>query len=175
MSSGRVRKVADRIHVIVAEMLERRIKDVRLGFVTITDVRVTGDTQHASIFYTVLGDDEQRLASGVALESARGLIRSEVGKQLGMRHSPTLEFILDALPESAAHIEELLDKARRGDAEVAAAAASATYAGDADPYKHPDDDEFLGDDDEVGGESGADGSDVIHDDTVVDRGGNGRA
>jgi ribosome-binding factor A len=141
MASGRVRRVADRIQVIVAEMLERRIKDVRLGFVTITDVRVTGDTQHASIFYTVLGDEEQRAASGAALESARGLIRSEVGKQLGMRHTPTLEFILDALPESAARIEDLLAKARREDAEVAAAAAQATYAGEADPYKRADDEE----------------------------------
>lgn len=146
MSSGRVRRVADRIHVVVAEMLERRIKDVRLGFVTITDVRVTGDTQHATIFYTVLGDDEQRMASGVALESAKGLIRSEVGKQLGMRHTPTLEFILDALPDTAAHIEELLDKARRSDAEVAAAAAQASYAGDPDPYKHDDEDAGVGDD-----------------------------
>jgi ribosome-binding factor A len=141
MASGRVRKVADRIHVIVAEMLERRIKDSRLGFVTVTDVRVTGDTQHATIFYTVLGDDEQRVASGAALESAKGLIRSEVGKQLGMRHTPTLDFILDALPDSAAHIEDLLAQARRSDAEVAAAAVDAVYAGDADPYKHPDDDE----------------------------------
>jgi ribosome-binding factor A len=141
MSSGRVRRVADRIQVIVAEMLERRIKDVRLGFVTITDVRVTGDTQHASIFYTVLGDEEQRAASGAALESAKGLIRSEVGKQLGMRHTPTLEFILDALPDSAARIEDLLAQARRDDAQVAAAAAQATYAGEADPYKRADDEE----------------------------------
>lgn len=140
MSSGRVRKVADRIHVIVAEMLERRIKDVRLGFVTITEVRVTGDTQHASVFYTVLGDDEDRAASAAALARATGLSRSEVGRQLGMRHSPTVEFILDALPESAAHIEELLERARREDAEVAAAAAKASYAGEADPYKRPDDD-----------------------------------
>lgn len=138
MSSGRVRKIADRIQVIVAELLERRIKDARLGFVTVTDVRVTGDTQHASIFYTVLGDDEERRASGVALESARGLIRSEVGRQLGMRHTPTIEFVLDALPESAAHIEELLARAREGDAAVAAAAAHASYAGEADPYKRPD-------------------------------------
>ncbi len=141
MSSGRVRRVADRIHVIVAEMLERRIKDARLGFVTITDVRVTGDTQHASVFYTVLGDDEQRTASAAALESAKGLIRSEVGKQLGLRHTPTLEFIHDAVPETAAHIEELLAQARTSDAALAAAASQATYAGDADPYKHsePDD------------------------------------
>jgi ribosome-binding factor A len=149
MSSGRVRKVADRIKVIVAEMLERRIKDSRLGFVTITDVRVTGDTQHASVFYTVLGDDDERAASAAALESARGLIRSEVGKQLGMRHSPTLEFILDALPDSAARIEDLLARARREDAEVAASAASATYAGDADPYKHPDEDDTALDEDEI--------------------------
>jgi ribosome-binding factor A len=148
MASGRVRKVADRIRVIVAEMLERRIKDVRLGFVTITDVRVTGDTQHATIFYTVLGDDEQRAASGAALESAKGLIRSEVGKQLGMRHTPTLEFILDALPESAAHIEDLLARARRSDAEVAASAAHASYAGDADPYKHDDEDDGAADPDD---------------------------
>ena len=66
MSNPRVRKIADRIQVIVAEMLERRIKDPRLGFVTVTDVRVTGDTQQATIFYTVLGadgDEEAALAA----------------------------------------------------------------------------------------------------------------
>ena len=98
MANPRVRKVADRIQVIVAEMLERRIKDPRLGFVTVTDVRVSGDTQQASVFYTVLGEEEQVAASAAALESAKGLIRSEVAKQLGMRHAPTLEFIHDALP-----------------------------------------------------------------------------
>ena len=91
MTNPRVRKVADRIQVIVAEMLERRIKDPRLGFVTVTDVRVTGDTQQATIFYTVLGEDEQLAGTAAALESAKGLIRSEVGKQLGMRHVPTLD------------------------------------------------------------------------------------
>jgi ribosome-binding factor A len=141
MSAGRVRKVADRIRVIVAEMFERRIKDARLGFVTITDVRVTGDTQHASIFYTVLGDESQRTESAAAIESAKGMIRSEVAHQLGMRHAPTLEFILDALPESAAHIEDLLTQARERDAAVAASAATASYAGEADPYKRPADDE----------------------------------
>ena len=137
MSSPRVRKVADRIQVIVAEMLERRIKDPRLGFVTVTDVRVTGDTQNASIFYTVFGEDEELTASAAALESAKGLIRSEVGKQLGMRHVPTLEFIHDALPETARHLDDLLAKARESDAAVAAASAGATYAGEADPYKKP--------------------------------------
>jgi ribosome-binding factor A len=142
-SSERVRKIADRIQVIVAEMLERRIKDPRLGFVTVTDVRVSGDTQHATIFYTVMGSDEDRAATAAALESARGLLRSEVGKQLGLRHTPTLEFVHDALPESAAHIDELLARARASDAELAAAAAGAQYAGDADPYRGDDQDPDL--------------------------------
>jgi ribosome-binding factor A len=147
VSNPRVRKVADRIQIIVAEMLERRIKDPRLGFVTVTDVRVSGDTQQASVFYTVLGEDDQVTASAAALESAKGLIRSEVGKQLGMRHVPTLEFIHDALPDTARHLEEILAKAREADAAVAAAAAGATYAGEADPYRKPHEVDELDDED----------------------------
>ncbi|MGZ4466474.1 MAG: 30S ribosome-binding factor RbfA [Nocardioides sp.] len=146
MSSPRVRKVADRIQVIVAEMLERRVKDPRLGFVTVTDVRVTGDTQNASVFYTVLGADDDLAGTAAALESAKGLIRSEVGKQLGMRHVPTLEFIPDALPDTARHIDELLAKARESDAAVAAASAGATYAGESDPYRKPHEDDELDED-----------------------------
>jgi ribosome-binding factor A len=142
MSSPRVRKIADRIKVIVAEMLERRVKDPRLGFVTVTDVRVSGDTQQASIFYTVFALDQEHGAddlagTAAALESAKGLIRSEVGKQLGMRHVPNLEFIHDALPETARHIDDLLEKAREADAAVAASASGAVYAGEPDPYKKP--------------------------------------
>jgi ribosome-binding factor A len=149
MSSPRVRKVADRIQVIVAEMLERRIKDPRLGFVTVTDVRVTGDTQNASIFYTVLGEDDQVESTAAALESAKGILRSEVGKQLGMRHVPSLEFIHDALPENARHLDELLAKARESDAKVAAAAAGATYAGEPDPYRKPAEDDDAEPDDTI--------------------------
>ena len=140
MPNPRVRRIADRIKVTVAEMLERRIKDPRLGFVTITDVRVTGDTQHASVFYTVLGDEDEVEGSAAALESAKGLLRTEVGKALGTRHVPTLEFVRDALPENARHLEELLVQARESDAAVAAAAAGATYAGEADPYRTPPED-----------------------------------
>lgn len=142
MSSPRVRKIADRIQVIVAEMLERRVKDPRLGFATVTDVRVTGDTQQATVFYTVLGEDEERASTAAALESAKGLIRSEVGKQLGMRHVPTLAFVPDALPETARHLDEVLAAARASDEEVAARRAGAVFAGEADPYKkHPELDE----------------------------------
>jgi len=140
MASPRVRKIADRIQVIVAEMLERRIKDPRLGFVTVTDVRVSGDTQQASVFYTVLGEEEQVVGSAAALESAKGLIRSEVAKQLGMRHAPSLTFVPDAIPEAARHLDEVLALAKASDAEVEAARAGAVYAGEPDPYKKPRED-----------------------------------
>ncbi|HEY0214882.1 MAG TPA: 30S ribosome-binding factor RbfA [Cellulomonas sp.] len=143
----RARKLADRIQQIVAQMIDTRIKDPRLGFVTVTDVRVTGDLQHASVFYTVLGDEDARTGSAAALESAKGLIRSEVGKQTGVRLTPTLEFHLDAVPETAAHLDAALLEAARRDAEVARLAAEATYAGEADPYRRPGED---GDEDEDG-------------------------
>lgn len=137
MGEARAKQLADRIQVIVAELLERRVKDPRLGFVTVTDARLTGDLREASVFYTVLGDEAERAATAAALASARGLIRSEVGKQLGLRHSPSVDFYLDAVPETAAEIEDLLAKARTADAEVARAAAGAKPAGEADPYKQP--------------------------------------
>ncbi len=150
MNNPRVRKIADRIQVIVAEMLERRVKDPRLGFVTVTDVRVTGDTQQATVFYTVLGEEADLASSAAALESAKGIIRSEVGKQLGMRHVPTLTFIHDALPENARHLDEVLARAKALDEEAAARRGTA-YAGEADPYKKPreaDAEDVPGDEDE---------------------------
>ena len=141
MGSPRVVKLADQIKVIVAEMLERRIKDPRLGFVTVTDVRLTGDSHDATVFYTVLGSEEEQAATAAALRSATGLIRAQVGKQLGMRFTPTLTFVHDAVPENARQIDDLLAQARSIDAKVAEQAASAAYAGESDPYKHDDDDE----------------------------------
>ena len=150
MSNPRVRKVADRIQVIVAQMLERRIKDPRLGFVTVTDVRVSGDTQQATVFYTVMSDDQAQLDStAAALASAKGLIRSEVAKQLGMRHAPTLDFIHDALPESARHLDEVLARAKELDEQVAASRVE-QYAGEPDPYKKPRDLEDDWDEDDEG-------------------------
>lgn len=137
---ARARKLADRIKVIVAETVERQVKDPRLGFVTITDTRVTGDLRDATVFYTVLGDEQERASSAAAFESAKGVIRSEVGRQTQVRFTPTLTFILDAIPEGVAQIEELLAQARAADAEVQRAAAGAVPAGDADPYRKPRED-----------------------------------
>ena len=144
--AARAAKMADRIQVIIAKRLERGIKDPRLGFVTITDVRVTGDLQHASVFYTVYGTDEERADSAAALKSATGMLRSEVGKNITARLTPSLEFIADGIPENAALIDSLLNEAHTRDTEVAALAASGKYAGDEDPYRKPReaeaDDEF---------------------------------
>lgn len=135
-SQARARKLADRIKEIVAQSLELRIKDPRLGFVTITDVRVTPDLREASVFYTVLGDAHEREESAAALASAKGMLRSEVGRQTGIKFTPTLTFILDALPQVAQHVEELLVEAARADAAVHEQAQHAAFAGDADPYRH---------------------------------------
>ena len=108
MGNERQARLADRIRVLIAERLEKGLRDPRLGFVTITDVRVTGDLQHASVFYTVLGDEKEQASSAEALRAATGMLRSEVGRKLSARLVPTLEFIPDWIPENAGHIEELL-------------------------------------------------------------------
>ncbi len=148
MANPRVAKLAEQIKFIVAEMLERRIKDPRLGFVTITDVRLTGDTREATVFYTVLGESSDLSGTQVALESAKGLIRSTVGQRLGLRFTPTVEFVLDATPEMAKSIEDALARAQALDAAVAAQAASASYAGDPDPYRKPGEDDVLDESDQ---------------------------
>src|SRR5579859_416015 len=132
---GRARRLAGRIKQIVATGIETQVKDPRLGMVTITDCRITGDLHDATVFYTVFGDDAARTESAEALESAKGVLRSEVGRQTGVRFTPTLTFVPDAVPETAKHIDELLAVAAQADAEVAAVREGARPAGDADPYK----------------------------------------
>ncbi len=140
----RARKLADRVKVIAAETLERRVKDPRLGFVTVTDARVTGDLREATVFYTVYGDETDRASTAAALEKVRGLVRSEVGAQTGIKFTPTITFVEDAVADGARHIEHLLAEARAADEAVAESASSAAYAGEADPYRHPADDAETG-------------------------------
>ena len=143
-NSPRARKMADLIRQILAGRLQRGLRDPRMGFVTITDVQVTGDLQHASVFYTVLGDDQERLDSQRALKSATGMLRTEVGKNITARLTPSLEFILDGIPENASAITDLLREASDRDAETERQAKTAEYAGDADPYKSPAEEDGRG-------------------------------
>ncbi len=148
MDAARARKLADRISQIVAEMLERRIKDPRLGFVTVTEARLTNDLREATVFYTVYGSDQERADTAAALQSATGIIRSEVGRQVGLRHTPSLEFVADVLPDSAKRIEDLVAQARHADAELARGREGAQHAGDPDPYRKPAEDDDDDDEDE---------------------------
>ncbi len=135
MDAARARKLGEAIAQIVAEMLERRVKDPRLGFVTVTQARVTGDLREATVFYTVYGSAAERADTAAALASATGLIRSEVGRQTGIKHTPSLSFQPDTVPDQARNIEELVARARDADAAVAAARRGAVPAGDPDPYR----------------------------------------
>lgn len=141
VDSARALKLAGTIKRIVAGALENSIKDPRLGFVTVTDVRVTGDLQQASVFYTVFGGEEERVNTAQALASAKGRLRSLVGSQLGIRLTPTLDFYLDAVPETAASLDKSLEQARLRDEELTRLREGATYAGDEDPYKRADDED----------------------------------
>ncbi len=148
MTNPMALKKAEQIKHIAAEMVQTRIKDPRLGFVTITDVRLSKDGKEALLFYTVLGGAAEQAETAAALDAAKGQIRTTVSKRLGMRFAPTIAFVHDALPDTTAHFEELLAAAKAGDAEVAQKAAAASYAGDADPYKKKDDES-----DDTAGES----------------------
>jgi len=165
VDQARARKLADRIAQIVAEMLERRIKDPRLGFITVTEARLTGDLREATVFYTVYGSSEERTATAAALASATGVIRSEVGHQTGLKHTPSLTFVADTLPEGARHMEDLVARAREADARLAEVREGAVPAGDPDPYREPPgaagdddlDDDDLDKDDPDGDDLGGDG------------------
>jgi ribosome-binding factor A len=134
---ARARKLAVRIREVVASTLELQVKDPRLGMVTITDAKVTPDLREATLYYTVYGSDEERQSSALALESAKGVLRSQVGRQTGVRYTPSLTFVADVVPETAGKIEELLAQAREADAQVHALAEGAQPAGDPDPYRAP--------------------------------------
>lgn len=146
---ARARKLAVRIRQIVSAAIESQIKDPRLGMVTVTDAKVTGDLREATVYYTVYGDESQVADSAAALASATGVLRSTVGRQTGIKFVPTLEFVADMVPDTARELEEALERARHADEELARARAGASYAGDADPYRKPAEDD----------EDGADGAD----------------
>src|SRR5512146_3206022 len=150
MDAARARRLAERISKIVAEMLERRVKDPRLGFATVTETKLTADLREATVFYTVYGSPEEREETAAALRSATGISRTEVGRQLGLRHTPSVTFAADALPDNARHIEDLVAAAKSADAELARNREGAQWAGDPDPYRKPADDDWDDEDGEDG-------------------------
>jgi ribosome-binding factor A len=147
---GRARRLSKRIGTIVASAIEFEIKDPPLAFVTVTDTKVTGDLHDATVFYTVRGatlqDEPDYAGAAAALERAKGTLRTKVGAGTGVRFTPTLSFVLDKVPDTAAHMEELLAAARAADADLARIREGKQPVGDPNPYR------------EAPGESGADDS-----------------
>lgn len=136
---GRARRLAKRIGTIVASAIEFEIKDPPLAFVTVTDTKVTGDLHDATVFYTVRGqtlqDEPDYAGAAAALERAKGTLRTKVGAGTGVRFTPTLSFVLDKVPDTAAHMEELLARAREADADLARIREGKQPVGDPNPYR----------------------------------------
>jgi ribosome-binding factor A len=106
--SIRQRKIADQIKKSISQIIDRKLKDPRKGFITITQVKVTRDLKIANIYFTCLGDEEQRRKSRQALESANKFIRSELAPQLKLRFMPELRFFYDETLDYAQHVDDLL-------------------------------------------------------------------
>jgi len=154
---AKVRRHAERVRELVASAVRAQIKDPRLGMITITDSRLTADLREATVFYTVLGDAEAKAGTAVALESAKGMLRSTVGRALGLRHSPSLTFVLDDVQEHVKHIDDLLAEARQRDEQVHKLAEGAAYAGEPQPYRLDEEDDIEDGEDDL--EDAEDGSD----------------
>ncbi|WP_138418978.1 30S ribosome-binding factor RbfA [Sinomonas gamaensis] len=137
---ARAARLAQRIKVVVAEALRKAVKDERAEAITVTDARVTNDLQHATVYYTVLGDTAAQEGARDVLEAKKGVLRRELGRNLTIRLTPTLEFVADEVPVNASHVEDLLRQARARDEELARLAAAARPAGDPDPYRKPHED-----------------------------------
>jgi len=108
MSQMRANRVAEEIKKVVGDIITRKLKDPRVGFVTITDVEVTGDLQQATIYLTVLGSDKKEQETLAGLEKAKGFIRSEIGKNIRLRKTPEIMFEIDTTIETGNRIERLI-------------------------------------------------------------------
>ena len=139
---AKVRRHAERVKELVAEVIRTQIKDPRLGMITITDSRITADLREATIYYTVLGDVAEQAATAAALDSAKGLLRSTVGKAMGLKHSPTIAFVSDDVQDHVKHMDDLIAEARASDAKVHELAVGASYAGDPQPYRVESDEDL---------------------------------
>ena len=144
-TNPRAARIAALIQRVIASNMESTLHDKRLKNVTITDVKVTNDLQLAKVSWTTIshtGNDEgERKRAQTALNQARGRLRTMVGAKAGLRLTPQLQFIFDEVPGEAHEIDDIIVAARRRDEELARMRANAQYAGEADPYKHDDEDE----------------------------------
>ncbi len=112
MSAGVARavRVADQIQRELAEILQNRTKDPRMGSVTVTGVKLTSDLRLARVYYVVRGDDEQKGRTKDALDSAKGFLRKEIGQAMRLKYTPDLEFFYDGSFDYAERIETIINR-----------------------------------------------------------------
>ncbi len=106
--SRRLNRVEEACHEVLSEVLQREVKDPRVGFVTITDVKLTADLRHSRVFVSVLGDEDDVERSMAGLDSAKGYMRSALGKHLRIKYLPEIEFVLDSSGEEALRLEGIM-------------------------------------------------------------------
>ena len=115
MSPDRMRRVDEAIREVLSDTLAEGLKDPRIGFVTVTDVKTSPDLRHARVYVTVLGGADERAASLEGLQSAHGLLQRRVASELRMKRTPTLRFVYDETTDRAMHLEELLSAEEEGE------------------------------------------------------------
>ncbi len=108
MSSGRMRRVDEAIREVLSDAVSTDLKDPRIGFVTVTDVKTTPDLRRARVFVTVLGTEDERAASLAGLQSAHVILQRRVNAELRLKRTPTLEFVYDDTTDRAMRMEQLL-------------------------------------------------------------------
>lgn len=106
--SKRVNRVAEQMKKELGDIIIQKVKDPRIGFVTVTDVEVTGDLQNAIVFISVLGNDEEKEATLKGLNKAKGFIRTEIGNRIRLRKVPEIDFEFDESIEYGNRIQTLL-------------------------------------------------------------------
>ncbi|BCU82054.1 ribosome-binding factor A [Polycladomyces abyssicola] len=116
MARIRVSRVGEQIKKELSQILQQELKDPRIGFVTITSVEMSGDLQHAKVYVSVMGDEEQKKNTLAALNKAKGFIRSEIGRRITLRHTPELVFKVDESIEHGQYINQLLREVKTNDA-----------------------------------------------------------
>ncbi|HZI93417.1 MAG TPA: 30S ribosome-binding factor RbfA [Patescibacteria group bacterium] len=112
MAGPRREKVSDLVREEVARLLQAEVHDVRLGFITVTDVTMSPDLKHARVYVSMLAEGEPRENAMMALKAASGFIRRRIGQTLRLRHTPQISFALDTSIEYGARIESLIQEAR---------------------------------------------------------------
>lgn len=117
MGSVRVNRVGEEIKKVLGQIIQREMKDPRIGFVTITGVEVSGDLSQAKVYITVFGNEEVKAATLKALEKAKGFMRGEVGRRVALRHSPELIFKIDESVEYGSRIDSLISQLHRNEGE----------------------------------------------------------